>query len=136
MTTNPASWKQKVDPASVLAIKTFIGSIESGDEMTMRGESKEIARLLRERGIKSFERFYENKDDLKFAMQLVDVVKPYLSMDGISDLSSDVKKQKLLRSAIDPALFLWGSFKLMNEGWSNSIKNSLLLLLLLCYYCC
>jgi hypothetical protein len=116
MTSKAASWKQKVDPASVLAIKTFIVSVQSADEIIRIEESKEIAHLLKERGIKSFKRFYENNDNLKFAMQLVDVAEPYLSMDGMSDLLSDVKKQKLLRSKIDPELALWLSFYVLNEA--------------------
>jgi hypothetical protein len=69
----------KFDPASVLAIKSFIVSIQSADETIMLRESIEIAHLLKERGIKSFKRFYENNDDMKFVIQLVDVAMPYLS---------------------------------------------------------
>ena len=114
MSSKTASRKQKVDPASLLAIRTFIGFFDSADEMVLLRETTEMARQLRQRGIKSFERFYENTDDLKFALQLIDVAKPHLSIDGISGLLSDVKKQDILRSNLDPEVSLWLSFSMLN----------------------
>ena len=70
MISKTDSWKQKVDPAIVPLLKTFIHSMDTQDENIVRDRTKGLIPLLKDKGCISFKCFYENINDSVFIQEL------------------------------------------------------------------
>jgi hypothetical protein len=118
-----SSWKDKVDPAVISVMRTFLRLVESMDEVAIKKRSEEITRCLNEKGQISFKRFYENKNNTEFGSQYVEKALAFRKANP--DLLENSEKQKQFREKIPPELSLWLTFQVLNIACMKGDKKSL-----------